>query len=622
MKKWFSFFFLIILPCLSFSVTTSMWEVRDFKECKLENIMLDKDGFARLSPEIKCVWDNPEVYIWSFLKLGKGLYVGTGAEGKVYKIESPPKADKGKLLFDTKEAGVFSLNLWKGKLYAGTAPHGFIYVIDKKGEGKIFKETGEEYIWDIVFDEKGNLYAATGTEGKILKITKQGVLDTFYITGEMNVSSLLYSKPYLYAGTGESGLLFRINKYGKGFCIYDASEPEITEIILRDTLLFIATTGDTSGSIYKIFPDNKVEKIWQTNSPIQGMQKVPASPSQCGGNKFLVATKNRVYRIDTDGEEELLFELPTNISCISDNWVGTSEVGKVYKMSARLAKDGTLESTPYDTKGISIWGRLDFEGEGNIGFQTRSGNTGKPDKTWEDWKCLGSDDKIKSSPSRFIQWKASLKNANAILKEVKFAHLPQNEKPMILSIEFSKPMPEENIPEGAKEISWTANDPNGDSLSFNLYFKLTTEKEWTLLEESFKDTFYYIDPKSFPDGKYIFKVEASDSPSNPPGSALRSEKLSTVYLIDNTAPEIEIKNVGTGLAPVLSFKVTDNLSYIKSCEYALDGGSWKLIFPADKLFDSKIEEFKIKIGEAKKVVIRVSDACGNMGLKSQLIKLK
>ncbi|MDI6839507.1 MAG: hypothetical protein QMD71_01410 [bacterium] len=597
--------FLFLLPAFVFGVSTLNWEVTDFEACKLKNVMLDKDGFARISSEVKCVWDNPEVYIWSLLEIGNTVYVGTGASGKIYKIER----GKDTLLFDTKATGVFSLNTHKGKIYAGTAPNGVIYVIDKTGVGKVLYETGEKYVWDIVFDESDNLYAATGTTGKILRITKAGILDTFYVTGDMNVTSLVYFKPYLYAGTGERGLLFKIDKQGKGMCIYDADESEITSIILKDSLLFISVTEDTLGSVYKIYPDNRIDRLWHTNSAIRGLQEV--------ANKFFVAAGNRVYRVDTAGNVELLFELPTDISCMLNNWVGTSEVGKLYKIDEGMSKSGTIESASYDTKGVSEWGRLEFKSVGNIEFRTRSGNLSEPDKTWEEWKPISRDGKVMSSNARFIQWEAVLKGPESMIKAVKLSYLPQNEKPKIININILKPKPKEDVPEGARLISWSATDPNGDSLCFNIYFKLTDEKKWLLLKESVLDTFYYIDPKTFIDGEYEFKVEASDSLSNPKAYAMKSDKVSSVYLIDNTPPDIKIGSVEHSM---LSFKVTDNLSYIEFCDYACDGGKWEQVFPVDKIFDSRAEEFIISVKDAHKVVIRTGDVCGNVSLKSKVIK--
>lgn len=621
-----SLFLFLCLCCTSsvFAVTTSFWEVRDFTECKLTNVKLDKNGIASLAPQIECVWENPEVYLWAILKKGNTLYVGTGASGRIYKIEK----GKSSLLFDTKEVSVFSLAMNRGKIYAGTSPNGKIFVISQDGKGEVFVETGEKYIWKLVFDDANNLYAATGTDGKILKITESSKFDTFYTTGRMNVSFLTYfsvdpGKLPFYAGTGEDALLFKIDHQGKGFCIYDAPEEEITGVLLIDSMLFVSTTIDSQGTIYLIHPDNKIERIWQIDSPIRGIQK--------SGSKIFVAAGKRIYKVDKDGTSELLAELPIPMSCISLDGtsllIGTSEVsevGKLYKLDPKTSKSGTIESISYDTKSISKWGILEYSptNGAKIEFRTRSGNVKEPDATWEEWKSIGGDYKIKSTPARFIQWEATLKSSESEIREVRVPFLPQNEKPEILEIKViithAKASEEKSlfpIPQVSKVV-WKVVDPNGDDLIFNLYFKTVDEKEWTVLKKELKDTFYIIDPKSFPDGEYEFKVEAYDSPSNLPENVLRNEHISKPRLIDNTHPIIRIGKVKD---KIFYFEITDN-HCIKSCEYALDGGEWKVTAPIDGLFDSKNEKFKINVGGTKKIVIRAQDIYGNTVLNSKLIK--
>ncbi len=603
MKKNIFVFCFLFITSSAFPITTSFWKVKNFEKCKLDNIMLNKDGFASLAPEVESIWENTEVYIWAMLELDKALYVATGAEGKVYKIEG----SKVSLVLDAKEAGVFSLASYKGKIYAGTSPNGRIFVINKDGTSEVFEDTYQKYIWKIIFDNKGNLYAATGTTGLILKITKSGKIDTFYTTRQLNVPFLTYFDSKFYAGTGEDGFLFEIDHQGKGFCIYDAAEPEITGVIKIDTLLFVSATSDTQGSIYRIFPDNRFSKIWTTKFPIRGLQK--------SDSKLLVAAGARIYKIDTKGKGELIAELPTNISCIMNNWIATSEVGKVYKLGENLTDEGTIESIAYDTKSISRWGKLETKQTGDVEFMTRTGNTNEPDNTWNEWKPIDSNNKINSPYARFIQWKATLSSKASNLKEVKIPFLTQNETPEITKIKIVEEEGKENS--GTRKITWTTNDPNGDKLIFNIYFKLIDEKHWTLFkEEPLKDTLYTIDPKSFPDGEYIIKVEASDSPSNPPKEALTTELVSESYLIDNTPPEIKIIGVKKNF---LFFEAQDNFN-IKSCRYSLNGGEWQIAFPVDKLFDSKIERFKVEIGIARKVVIKVQDTYGNTTLKSKLIE--
>ena len=579
------------------SVTTSMWEIRNFKECKLDNIALDKDGYAMLSPSIKAIWESPEAYIWTLLWHKGILYIGTGGGGKVYKLE----AGKVELLFDTEEEGVLSLAVDKiGRIYAGTAPHGKIF-----RDGKLFTSTDETYVWALVFDGKGNLYAGTGITGKIFKIKEKGEPELYYETDKVNVSSLLY-RDYLYAGTGEDGIVFKITDKGEGTAIYDADEPQIASLVLKDNTLYIGATSDSACSIYELESDGTVSRVWSVRSTLHSI--LPE------GKQLLVAAGNRLYRVD-DEVEEMLYEFPTDISNIVDGiYIATGKMGKVYKLGSVRTAKGIVESTVLDTRSMARWGKISFESylpdEGDISFETRSGNVGEPDNTWENWVKVGPDRSIRSYTARFIQWRAILKTYNKRvspkLKMVRIAYLRKNKKPEIRELVVTSASEMGSM----KKIQWMALDEDGDSLTFNLYFKRINEQDWTLLDKNIKETFYYIDPMAFPDGEYIFKLEVSDSPSNPVDQALTASKTSELYMIDHTPPTIKIGDVQGSF---LYFRATDNLGYISSCEYAIDGKGWKLLFPDDEIFDSKVENFKLKIKEGiHKIVIRVKDSYGNI----------
>ncbi len=589
----FSFYYLLFTICYllvtsAFGVTTSFWKITDFKECKLENIEIE-DGICSPGRKIEPLWDNIEVYIWAIFPYKNCIYIGTGDEGKVYKL----KDNKTSLLFDTKETGVLSLAVFKNDIYIGTASNGIIFKIDKNGNSSIFKETEQEYIWDIVFDEKGNLYAATGTQGKILKINRTGKMEVFYETGTLNCSFLRYKNGTFYAGTGEDGLVFKIDKTGTGRCIYDAPEDEIFGIIPTDTAIFFAATSDTSSSIYKLSKNNTVEKIWHISTTIRGLT-----------DELLCAADNRLYEIKGLNKDRLIHEFDGEISCLTKNFIGTSKIGKLYKLKDSYVKQGTLTSPAYEVTGVAKWGKLSFEGKGDIIFETSSGNIKKSEKTWEQWRKIEEQGNIKSSSARFIKWRATLKAKGCGLKEVCVSYLPQNERPRIEDITITTS--EKN--KGMRNITWKAQDPNDDKLEFNLYFKSKDSKKWVTIKEEISDTFYLIDKSSFPDGDYYFKVSASDLPSNPPEHSFTGSKISEPYLMDNTPPVIKIRKSGKSLY----FNVIDKLSYIKSFHYSLDGAKWNLLFPIDGIFDSKQERFEIDISKTTTLVIKAEDSEGNI----------
>src|SRR5438093_6035865 len=112
------------IPLLA--VTPLVWETRtydDFRKGKLSNISLTSDDELILAPRFDMVFNTEQTLIWSAVADSKGnVYLGTGHDGKVFKVDS---TGKGALLVDLVELDVLALAVdSKDVLYAGTAPDG------------------------------------------------------------------------------------------------------------------------------------------------------------------------------------------------------------------------------------------------------------------------------------------------------------------------------------------------------------------------------------------------------------------------------------------------------------------------------------------------------------------
>src|SRR5258705_5460555 len=89
---------------------------------------------------------------------------------------------------------------------------------------------------------------------------------------------------------------------------------------------------------------------------------------------------------------------------------------------------------------------------------------------------------------------------------------------------------------GARSFQWQAEDRNGDTLEYSIYYRPLNETTFRLLKDKLRDNFYTIDGATLADGRYIVKIIASDAPDNPSGQALSGERLSEPVDIDNTPP--------------------------------------------------------------------------------------
>jgi len=179
---------------------------------------------------------------------------------------------------------------------------------------------------------------------------------------------------------------------------------------------------------------------------------------------------------------------------------------------------------------------------------------------------------------------------------------------------------------GATSLQWTAEDRNGDKMAYDIYFKEVSETAFKLLRENVTDNFMTIDGQSLADGRYVFKVVAKDSPSNPAGTSLSGERISEPVDIDNTPPAI----VPIGLPQTngdrtrIVFEATDTGSYVTRAEFSVNGGEWQPVYSDDGISDSTKERYTIDLtlkspGEYS-VTLRAYDVNSNSGNARLVIK--
>ncbi|MCX7766338.1 MAG: hypothetical protein N2246_06515, partial [Candidatus Sumerlaeia bacterium] len=177
-------------------------------------------------------------------------------------------------------------------------------------------------------------------------------------------------------------------------------------------------------------------------------------------------------------------------------------------------------------------------------------------------------------------------------------------------------------------ISWEFADPNEDQLLYELYFKGEEETTWKLIEDKLKEPKYEFSTVSIPDGKYRFKVLATDKPTNPENIAKVTEGISEIFIVDNTPPEIinllskseERQNV------TISATAQDATSTIVSARYNLDAQEWLYLLPEDGLFDSTTENFSFTLKDLKPgehtLALLVTDNAGNSSTRKVVFNVK
>jgi hypothetical protein len=383
-----------------------------------------------------------------------------------------------------------------------------------------------------------------------------------------------------------------------------------------------------------------------------------------GGVLIGTSDKGRVYSVTDSGRDTLLLQttegqVSSLMSRGSDVFAASSNQGKLVRFGGAAVKDGSYESPVRDAKLVSSWGRIWWRGSGPIELQTRSGNSERPDTTWSDWSSNYTDangSQIASPKARFIQWRAVLRVGNraggdAKLEDVSLAYLPRNVAPEVLAINILPPgmalqqqiqiqvdpnieasgldpslfgmvvqaPPRRLFQRSARSLQWQAEDRNGDTLEYAVYYRALNETAFRLLKDHIRETFYTVDGASLADGRYVFRVVVSDAPDNPAGFALSAERVSEAVDIDNSPPVVrsvgQLQSSGDRVRGI--FEVEDATGRIKRADVSIDGSPWREIFPDDGIADSSKERYSVDLAASgageHTISLRAFDNSNNVG---------
>jgi len=429
-------------------------------------------------------------------------------------------------------------------------------------------------------------------------------------------------------------------------------------------------TGMDKSAVYRINPDNTVDTLWTSKEEnvydLLALDQQILFSTDDSGRIYSLSPDRRVTLVLQTNEGETTRLLPSDHSILA----ATANMGRLYRLGETPGAAGSYDGPVHDSGTASRWGSLAWRGDLPAGcalqFRTRSGNSAKPDRTWSDWSdplSNANGSQITSPNARFIEWKAELKGVNGAtpaVSSVTVAYLPQNSPPLIRSINVTtqavatqagrsaassasgaytvtvSDSPDaaaagtatQTLPRGSSSqitVSWQAEDPDGDRLVYNVYFRGDDETQWKVLKTDTRDNSVTFDADLLADGKYFFRVTASDRESNPPASAREAQLTSSPVLIDNTPPSITIGTVRyAGGSAHLEFSAADAASALRHCEYSLDAGSWVPVEAADGVIDSLRESFSLDLKNLSPgehlVVIRAGDSANNTGVAKVILR--
>ena len=607
-------------------------------------VATDGTVFAATSPDGKVYrvtadgkaemyFDPTDKYIWSLAILGDGsLAVGTGDNGKLYRVRAAGAKPESSLLINTNQTHVMSLAVTKqGDLIAGTDPGGLVLRISPDGKAFGLYDAPLREIHALASAPDGSIYALALSEAAS---TARGAGQSASITQPGDASVVVTS---VTASAVDDATALAAQ----------AAQPARS----RNDL------SNVRSAVFHILPDGSSDVVWSSTS-VTGFAVTAAR----GGVLIGTSDKGRIYSVTDDGRDTLLVQSTEGqVSSLMARGVevfaASSNQGKLFRFGGSAVSEGSYESPVRDAKLVATWGRIWWRGTGPIALQTRSGNSERPDTTWSDWSATYTDAKgsqITSPKARFIQWRAVLRGtdgARPALDDVSVAYLPRNVAPEVLTITvlpsgvallqqpqiqidpniessgldasifgmITQAPPRRLYQRGARALQWQGEDRNNDTLEYAVYYRSLNETTFRLLKDHVRENFYTVDGASLADGRYVFKVIASDALDNPPGFALSGERISEPVDIDNTPPVVRAASPPqiTGDHVRAIFDVEDSTGRIKRADVSIDGGPWHEVFPDDGIADSQRERYSLDLAVAgageHTISMRAFDNSNNVG---------
>ena len=433
----------------------------------------------------------------------------------------------------------------------------------------------------------------------------------------------------------------------------------VTPAVTSALVPAVEYAGVDKAAIYRIRPDNTVETLWTSKE-----ENVYDLLEQDGALLFATDLQGRIYRRTADNQLSLLAQTEQGettrlVSVKGGLLAATANRGQLFRLTTS-EQAGQYESPVHDASTVARWGRLAVTGGGSSKFETRSGNTARPDRTWSDWDPVAVDSKLRSPAARYVQWKAGVVDA---VDAVRLSYLPQNTPPAMKSITVvgqtvasqgaTKPAaaalaataaytltvtdtgetgpaasagtPTQNVMRSSTRqlvIVWQGEDADGDPLQYTLSYRGEGERNWKMLKSNTGELALTVDADVFADGRYWFRVVASDKMANTAESAREAELVSGPVVVDNTPPAITGLKASGRLEYLLTAQ--DNLSELRRGEYSLDAGPWVLLESEDGVTDSLMESFKLVLpsltaGEHT-LTFRVFDGAGNSAARKLLVE--
>jgi len=562
---------------------------------------------------------NDAKYIFAIVVDGAGnVYLGTGPQGKVYRLDSFGKEPQ--LLYESRDKNILSLAIGQdGFVYAGSDGRGLVYKINPRDKtATVLYDSDQTEITALLFAGDGNLCAAA-TSAEIVQPPPE-VAAQQPSAGRPEVEvEIQESVP-----ESEEGLKLEIANARR-----DSNE----KLPQRQMPELKPSKPAEASYIYKITKDGYVTDIFTETAVFFCMAERE--------RKLLIGTGNdgRTFTVDPASEQRAIIYQDEHASqiaamAVTDDgvYLGTANPAKLIKLAKTFAHEGTYTSDLIDAGQPADWGKLQIDADIPQGCKVmvacRSGNVEDVnDPTFSGWTEpaeVTGPVQMKCPLGRFCQYKLVLqtedRRKSPLVREIAVADTVPNLAPKVESVSAERVESADKT--GMFKISYKTKDDNGDNLIYKIDFRKVGRESWIELEKGLETDSFEWDGRTVEDGRYEVRVTASDERSNTTATKLTGSRITEPVVVDNTGPVIRKYSIESGeKAVVLKIQTSDQLSAIGKVDYTLDSNTdWISAVPDDLVYDTTDEDFTIVIEELNAgehiIAVRVSDDVGNTTYKT------
>jgi|GEM_PF-93803 len=630
-------------------------------------------------------YDPKAQYIWSMTAHPSGkLYIGTGPEGLIHEVSTGGATGTGEVYYSSGQAHITSLAVdGKGNLLAGSEPNGLLYRVTAKDKAFVLHDSDLPEIRAIVPAADGTVYVAAMGGSVARKQQIPAASSTTAPAGTPTISATVT------VTAATPGQLPGTNAQQPAQLPQPTPDATATNAGTLDASAsaIYEMPGVERSAVYRVTPDNLVEKLWSSKEEnvydlvLDGERLLAATDRE--GRIYAMDLQGRANVLAQTEQGQTTKLLVVDKAAKPTFLAATGNEGKLFRFETNGTEGAEYESPVHDAQKVSRWGQLHWRarregGDGQPGLEllTRSGSAFRPDDTWSEWQTVQPEaaspasGRIASPNARYLQWKLRFRDTQTSMERVTVAYLPQNGSPKLESLSIGSQLKASSAtgaaatlaaataataaytvtvsasgeadsaaPAGSTiastgrmvepvvQCTWQAEDPDGDTMTFQLAYRAEDEREWKVLAKDIHEMTYAVDGSRFADGRYYFQVTASDDTDNPEGNARQDVLVSAPAVIDHGAPELTV--VGQERLPDgwrVRVKAADAVSLIRRLELSINAQPFVVAAPVDGISDSTQEEYALVIPDGdgqereRSVVVRATDAAGNVGTLRLLLR--